>query len=536
MKHSFRIVLSFLLIGVLCLGLLPQSTAKVSASTEVTIHTPEDLLAVKDNPSGTYILADDLDMSGIDWEPFAFSGFFYGNGHTLYNLKITKPGTEKRDTVDGNDKVYPTVFAGLFSALDQKALVTELKLQGLDINITTDEHCYIGSIAGYMNDATISKCTVLDARLTLTTGGKMTGVGGLVGFGYGTIEGCETDTVLTYTDTNEKDKCEEFLAGVLACGNAWIRDCQINIEGFCSVTGYVHNGGLVGMFYQYDKESEIGTIENCHVNGAIHFFENNEDRRAYCEAYVGEPLTDVYPENCSNDFETDERDDYETILLPEECKSPSYTASIVEPTCTAWGYTTYLCSDCDYSYRADFTAPGHVKGEWETVLEPTEDAPGRNELKCTVCGEILETEEIAQHVSGEWEQITVADYNVEGLRQRVCVDCGLILESITEPALIPVEVCQMLDTELNLNYKDIYAMKVSVLPIDATNNKLHWNSSNTEVATVSDTGLITATGRGTTTISCYTDDGYASSTCLVTVDYTFGQWLIKTILFGWLWY
>lgn len=536
MKHSFRFILSLLLTCVLCLSLLPAGLLPVSASTELTIKTAEDLLAIKNDPSGTVILANDLDMSGIDWEPIAFSGYFYGNGHTIYNLKITKTGADTRETVDGNDKVYTTVFAGLFSSLDEGAHVSDLKLQGLDINITTDDHCYIGAIAGFMDNAVISNCSVLDARLTLTTGGKMTGVGGLVGFGFGTIEGCEADTVLTYTDTKDDDRCEEFLAGVLACGNAWIKDCQITIEGFCSVTGYVHNGGLVGMFYQYDKDTEVGTIENCHVNGAIHFFENNEDRRAYCEAYVGEPLTDVYPENCSNDFETDETDDYETILLPEECTSPSYTKSIVDPTCTVWGYSTYVCSECGYSYRADFTVPGHVPGEWHETLAPTEEAPGEEVMECTVCGEVLEKKEIAQHVSGDWEQITVADYNVEGLRQRVCVDCGLILETITEPALIPVEVCQMLDSELTLNYKDIYAMKVSVLPIDATNNMLHWNSSNEEVATVSDTGLITATGRGTTTISCYTDDGFASSTCTVTVDYTFGQWLIKTILFGWLWY
>ena len=40
------------------------------------IATVEDLLAMAENPSGSYILTADLDMTGIPWKSLDFSGAF----------------------------------------------------------------------------------------------------------------------------------------------------------------------------------------------------------------------------------------------------------------------------------------------------------------------------------------------------------------------------------------------------------------------------------------------------------------------------
>jgi len=74
------------------------------------------------------------------------------------------------------------------------------------------------------------------------------------------------------------------------------------------------------------------------------------------------------------------------------------------------------------------------------------------------------------------------------------------------------------------------------LPADATNADLKWTSSNDKVATVDAQGNVYAAGRGEATITCASADGNASSACKVTVIYTFWQWIIVIILFGWIWY
>ncbi len=59
---------------------------------------------------------------------------------------------------------------------------------------------------------------------------------------------------------------------------------------------------------------------------------------------------------------------------------------------------------------------------------------------------------------------------------------------------------------------------VSVLPQDATNNKVTWTSSDETVATVDDSGKVTAVGTGTAIITVTTEDGGKTAECRITVS------------------
>ncbi len=62
-------------------------------------------------------------------------------------------------------------------------------------------------------------------------------------------------------------------------------------------------------------------------------------------------------------------------------------------------------------------------------------------------------------------------------------------------------------------------LRASIVPSNASNQKLVWSSSNPDVASISETGNIRALKEGKTTITVSTEDGKKKATCVVTVKY-----------------
>ncbi|MBR4950894.1 MAG: hypothetical protein IKZ23_02960, partial [Clostridia bacterium] len=108
----------------------------------------------------------------------------------------------------------------------------------------------------------------------------------------------------------------------------------------------------------------------------------------------------------------------------------------------------------------------HDNGEWITTKEADVDVVGRKELKCTVCGYTLESEEIPathapadidkwfnnethhwqecgcgkhlnefKHDQGEWIQVTPVGVDQEGYDELRCLTCGYLLDTRTFEAL-----------------------------------------------------------------------------------------------------
>ncbi len=69
--------------------------------------------------------------------------------------------------------------------------------------------------------------------------------------------------------------------------------------------------------------------------------------------------------------------------------------------------------------------------------------------------------------------------------------------------------------------------------------QITYTSSNEKIASVTDDGVVTGLKRGTAVITCTVMDtagNTLSTDCTVTVKYTWWQWIIVIVLFGWLWY
>lgn len=88
--------------------------------------------------------------------------------------------------------------------------------------------------------------------------------------------------------------------------------------------------------------------------------------------------------------------------------------------------------------------------------------------------------------------------------------------------IIPVASVAISPTTLSLNPGQTGQLTATVSPSNATNKTVIWTSSNTAVAIVNGTGLVTATGAGLATITATTADGGKTATTSVTVTPTGG--------------
>jgi len=303
--------------------LISQAACSRASGTEteaVHIANAGDLLQLGEHPEGSYILDNDIDLNGVDWRPISFSGTLDGNGYSIRNLKVTEFAPETGLTMDGNGKKYPSWLMGFFSVLDH-ATLRNIRFENASVDGKTDAHAFAAIVAAISYHAAFENVHV-DGSACLYCGGKMGGVGGIIGFGTGTLRKCDADLVLIYADTNKKKKCEQFMGGAIANGFVDCYDVNVRIDGYASVYGYAHCGGVIGMFRQNEKrtkENSITHIFNCTASGQITFFEKNSDRRAYCKGIIGERLN-KYVKMENNDesgFVRNEIRKYDQILLPE---------------------------------------------------------------------------------------------------------------------------------------------------------------------------------------------------------------------------
>lgn len=89
-----------------------------------------------------------------------------------------------------------------------------------------------------------------------------------------------------------------------------------------------------------------------------------------------------------------------------------------------------------------------------------------------------------------------------------------------ETTKIPVTGVSLNKTSIDLKVGDDFQLLASVLPEDATDKRVTWDSDDESVATVDDKGLVKAVKVGKTKITVYTQDGDFTKVCEVTVGTT----------------
>ncbi len=192
------------------------------------IYTLDDLLAIQQNPSGTYHLANNITLRGEEFVPWAsFSGILDGNGFSVYNFTLSNEAN--------------TNFAMI---KENSGTIKNLTISGFTFNST---HHNIGDMVSAVltvnNTGTIENCTITEGviKLKRTASYDRYGSGSLI---FGIYAG--TNSGIIKNCVNE--------VGFDVVGDAY------NSYGYYSannVTLSLYIGGIVG------ENKASGLIELC---------------------------------------------------------------------------------------------------------------------------------------------------------------------------------------------------------------------------------------------------------------------------------
>ena len=206
-------------------------------------------------------LTADIDLTGKDWTPIgtdydnSYKGTFDGGGHTITGLTFTT-----------NDE-----FAGLFGWLNRAGSVKNVVMEGVQI---TSNQIYGGSIGGVVGYGwgTIENCSVsgsvsgtvyVGGVVGVQIGGSITGcsssatvkgtvdVGGVAGQtnSSATLTACYATGNVTIEINPKKNIAGGSLVGMNAGSSLLACYATGNVTSTGSSTGYVHIGGFLGDNY-----------------------------------------------------------------------------------------------------------------------------------------------------------------------------------------------------------------------------------------------------------------------------------------------
>ena len=108
-----------------------------------------------------------------------------------------------------------------------------------------------------------------------------------------------------------------------------------------------------------------------------------------------------------------------------------------------------------------------------------------------------------------------------------------------ELGYVPAQIEISIPQTLTCTYMKTAGVKTQIAA-DAANYTTDFVSDNPEIVSVDDNGVVTGLKRGEANVKCLVTDAsgtvHESQSCKVQVQYTFWQWIIRILLFGWIWY
>ena len=247
---------------------LGGTTSTATTATGTPITTAQELMAI--DPTGSYYLANNIDLTGVTWSPIGvagtgtmFVGSFDGNGYTISNLNINSD----------------TANYGLFGVVGSGATITGLTIEDFTIDGTAANSGFlIGSIVGTSggDPITISDITVNGGTNTVRVVNAENAateafVGGIVGQVSGAAKVNFVD--ITVKNINISVEMGHRVGGIVGCptGSGTVvnlDNCDVLNSKISTASGY-SVGGAIGHVTNYASATLSSVwVENCVVRGS----------------------------------------------------------------------------------------------------------------------------------------------------------------------------------------------------------------------------------------------------------------------------
>lgn len=438
------------------------------------IYDIADLYAIRNNPNHDYILVNDIDMSatqkggaydfGRGWTPIEdFFGTLDGNGHRIMGMHIFGEFTSNEDI-------------GLFEKCG--GTVTNLGMVDCNIDITTQGSVYVGAIAGWAY-ADLQNCYV--SGKIIIKGGKekeFSFIGGLIGRSTRQIyadcyNACEIDCTQT--------EGENYIGGI--CGN----NSEKLEQSRCYNTGLVQGNG----------QSKIGAI--CGERSYI-YYDSYDRRNLY------------YLKSTALQGVGNTKDDANCVAFTEAQMKNQKLFTGFDFTNT-WEIDPY----CSYPYPQlkdnRMVRINAIKLEAAPIKLTYNQGEALN-LSGAAIG-IAYEDGVNTTIPLEKSMLSGYDMNKIGC-QTVTVSYGGEETSFDiEVREIPVSGISIPKT-LSLNRSKQKQLSASIIPVNASDKSVTWESDNPSVASVSSNGVVKAKSKGTAVITAISSNGLQAK-CTVTV-------------------
>lgn len=213
--------------------------------------------------------------------------------------------------------------------------------------------------------------------------------------------------------------------------------------------------------------------------------------------------------------------DASKITLSFESDSEAITIDSLTGKAYSFSFT-----DCDDENSVELTISGAADGSEITAIRNSNtiniDGINNGKITLTVNDEIVNEQDLK-------ESDVIISYDNTGTTNDINVKTVKDDSKKVESVII---------NDVTLNYKSNSKINADISG-NCEKYTVEYKSSNSAVVSVDNDGNIYACKRGTAEISCVVTDeaGHqVSDTCNVTVNYTWWQWIIKIVLFGWIWY
>jgi len=215
---------------VMLMFLLVVVFAVSTAQAVTVITTAEELQAMADDLNGDYVLGNDIDLTGFDWQRVGpFAGTFSGANHIISGL-----------TMDADR-------ANLFGVLAASGVVKNVGLTNVNIRAPWYGAALVGDCYG-----TVSKCYVKGGTVTCVgVDGRAGNFGAVIGMTRpgGIVTDCyASDLVVTFaTDLEYWNSQAGFIGGQHGGADGLVANCYFagTIIGFSIGPTWRHGGGFL---------------------------------------------------------------------------------------------------------------------------------------------------------------------------------------------------------------------------------------------------------------------------------------------------